>query len=164
MLLKPHTRLPGLTWILAVAFGFILLPAPLPAKGQLTTVSSFPDAGQKLDVVTYHDPDKGGQNKTGLLGIAAQTRISFAFNKEEYADLFALWQKARQAQADAWTEVGSLKERGTSDPATIILLAGPGVKFIISDSRHPTLTHVLSRADLDRFENALNQVKDFLSN
>src|SRR5256885_7642796 len=100
MLFKPHTRLPGLTWILVVAFGCILLPAPGRAKGQLATVSSFSNAGQKLDVVTYHDPDKGGQNKIGLLGIAAQTRISFAFNLDDYAELFALWLKARQAQAD----------------------------------------------------------------
>ncbi len=148
-------------WILAVMFAFALLPAPLQAE--LTKVASFPGAGQKLDVMTYHNPAKSEQAPTGLLGIAAQTRISFAFALADYADLFALWQKARQAQADTWTEVGSLKERGTKDPSTIILMAGPGVKFIISDSQHPTLTHVLSRAELDQFENALNQVKATLS-
>ena len=163
---KLHTRLPGLRWIPVVAFGLTMLLAPLPAKGELTIVASFPNAGQKLEVVKYYKTDKDGLQikKTGLLGIAAQTRISFAFKMEDCADLFALWQKARQAQAATWTEVGSVKERDTKDPTTIIMMAGPGVKFIISDSEHPTLTHVISRADLDRFENALNQLRDFISN
>ena len=166
MLFNHQARLSGLPLILTLVFGLSLLASPLRAKGQLDIVAKFFNAGIELDVATYHDPAASGRNKIGLLGIAeGSARNSYAFDKEvEYAALFALWTKARQAQADTWTVVGSLKENGTNDAATIILMAGQGVKFTISDSHHATLTYVLARADLDRFENALNRVKDFISN
>ncbi|MFA5056985.1 MAG: hypothetical protein WC485_02635, partial [Opitutaceae bacterium] len=78
-----------------------------------------------------------------------------------------LWTKAINAQPDTttvtWKYVGTLTETGTSDVSTIVFSAGAGVKLALSSPNGAGITYVLAKADAERFEDALKQVKAFLA-
>jgi hypothetical protein len=59
--------------------------------------------------------------------------------------------------------VGSMTETGTTDVSRLTIGAGAGIKFAVSSPNGASLSYVLAKAEMARFEKALVQAKDFLS-
>jgi len=149
--------------VLAVAF--CLLAAPAPAKGKLDFVENFKTGDLELDVSTYTDPEVAPY-KVGLLGLAAgSTRNSFAFRGDEWQTLIDLVAKAARAKASgiAWSVVGEMTETGTSDLSHLVVSAGSGIRFALNSAKGASLTYVLAKADVPRFQRAIGKVKAYFA-
>jgi hypothetical protein len=148
----------------ALWLGGAVLP-PALAKGQLEVLAKFQNANLELDVATYVDPEAdAAASKVGLLGFSSgAVRNSVALHADDWGALIALWAKAVRAQSRNWRTVGSLAEKGASDPAKLTLSAGPSIKVTISSPKGASASYTLAKADVGRFEAALNQVKDFFT-
>jgi hypothetical protein len=149
---------------LVIVLGLSLYSWPLQAGVQLDIVAKFHHADLEFDVVTVVDSEaEVPRNKVALLGIATPSRSSFSFRLKEWLSLIELWTNAVKGQSDSWKIVGAMVETETSDVSHLTVSAGPGIKFVISSPKKGTVTYVLSKEDMTRFEKALLQVKEFLS-
>jgi hypothetical protein len=149
---------------LVIVLGLSLYSWPLQAGMQLDIVAKFHNADLEFDVVTIIDSEtEAPRNKVALLGIVTPSRSSFSFRLKEWLSLIDLWTKAVKAQSDSWKVVGSMVETETSDVSDLTVSAGLGIKFVISSPKKGTVTYVLSKEDMARFEKALLKVKEFLS-
>ena len=113
----------------------------------------------QLSVDTYTDGDT-----VGLIGLVDTDgkRISFAFRRDEWLALIALWKKTAAMPAGNWKMVGSMAEVGTTVPSFLIMYAGPAYSVVIADPTH-SIVFSLARADAASFESALGRALDRLS-
>ncbi len=143
----------------APALLFLFSSLAVHAEGKLDILGKFLVSDGELDIATYTD----GAQKVGLLGLKKdQTRVSVAFAPDEWESLQKLWQKGSEMQAGSWQFVGSFKESGSKVETLLVVAAGPGVQFIVIDP-DKTVTIVLTKADFDKFQTSLNQVKEYLA-
>lgn len=156
--------------ILLFATGVLLMLAPaglgLPylgaQGGKLDVVGKFPASvfSGELDLATYTENNE----RVGLLGIARDKRVSYAFHPNEWDSLIQLFHKAEPVQGQSWQFVGTLKEVGTKDPTLLIVTAETsGIRFTM-ETAEGSFAVVLSRNDFDRFETSLRQVATYLGN
>lgn len=156
--------------ILLFAMGLLLMLAPtgsglpnLAAQGgKLDVLGKFPATifTGELDVATYTE----NSERVGLLGIAKDKRVSFAFHPQEWDSLVQLFHKAEPVQGASWQFVGTVKEVGTKDPTLLIVTAETsGIRFTM-ETAEGSFAVVLSRSDFDRFDANLRQVATYLGN
>jgi hypothetical protein len=149
--------------LMGIAVALLLPHLPVQAEGKLDVVATFEDGNLGLDVVTYIIPT-ASPSRIALLGFRSPTaRTSFVFSLNEWASLFDLWTTAVRAQSASWKFIGSLTEIGTVDASLLTVSAGPGVRLAVRSLKGASITYVLAKADIDRFEKALLHVMDFLS-
>jgi hypothetical protein len=161
MLRLVRAGLPGLAAIVLA----LALAAPLGAKGQLEVVAKFQQASLELDLATYVDPEFAAPgNRMAVLGFATgPVRNSFTLRPDDWTSLTDLWAKAARMQSRNWRPVGSLTEKSPGDPARLTVSAGLGVKIGISSPKGASMTYLVGKADMPRFEAALSQVRDLLA-
>lgn len=148
--------------ILAATLG-VLTSSPL-AQGKSNYVASFQQQNIRLDVVTYTEPN-GTPSKVGLLGIAAgSVKNSFAFAPNEWPKLIDLTSTAARSQSSGgnWTVIGEIYETNTSDTSHLVISAGPGIRFALNSPQGASLTYILASGDIPRFQQALEQVREYL--
>jgi hypothetical protein len=163
---------PGMAWMvrtlsrLIAATAIALVPAgSVSATGRLDVVAKFQQPSLELDVATYIDPAiEAPTGKVGLLGLASgSVRNSFALHGEEWGALTVLWAKATRMQSRNWRTVGTLTEKGSGDVSRLTILAGLGVRIVVTSAKGAGLTYVIAKADMPRFGAAINQVKEMLA-
>ncbi|MGA2089454.1 MAG: hypothetical protein ABSG66_11115 [Stellaceae bacterium] len=152
--------------------GFVILVAmlgvfasPHPAQGMLNYVATFQQPNIRLDVATYSDPSKG-PGKSALLGMAAgSVKNSFAFASDEWPKLIDLTSAAARAQSSGgnWTVIGEIYETHTNDTSHLVISAGPGIRFALNSPQGASLTFILASGDIPRFQQALEQVREFFA-
>jgi hypothetical protein len=103
------------------------------------------------------------QSRVGLLGIAGSARSSVAFDPGEWRKLVELCNKAIGTKSAGWTAVGAISETGVEGASRLTVSAGPGLTLAISSSAGGTVTYVLEKRDLPRFQNGLRKVNDYLA-
>jgi hypothetical protein len=148
--------------LIVLAASLVLTISPLLAKGTLDVLEKFVQPGLELDVATYSNPEKDHVRIIGLIGLAAgAVRNSFAFNADEWATLTGLADKAAKAQSPngKWTVVGEMTETGTADVSHIVVAAGAGIRFALNSPKGASLTYVVAKGDIGRFQQALGRVK-----
>ncbi len=161
MLQRSRSLLSGLIFLVASLGVFA---SPVLAKGKLDYVATFQQPNIRLDVCTYADPDKVPK-KDALLGMSfGSVKNSFALDANEWAKLIGLIAAAATAQSssDRWTVIGEMTETGTTDVSHLVISAGPGIRFALNSPAGASLTFMLARSDIPRFQQALVQVKAFL--
>jgi hypothetical protein len=151
--------------VAALAGMLALSGSPVLATGQIEVLAKFQQSSLELDVGTYTDPDFDAPgNKVGLIGFASgAVRNSFTLRAEDWSALTDLWAKAARMQSRNWRQVGSLSEKGTAEVARLTFSAGQGVKIAIASPKGASMSYLVAKADMARFEAALNQVKDLLA-
>jgi hypothetical protein len=151
--------------IAIVMAGLSLVASPLSAaEGKLVTVEKFTKGNAELAVAHFTDPDvERSKSRVGLIGIASPDRNSFAFDPAEWQQLMALCTKAIGTKAAGWTVVGTMTESGTEDVSQLTVSAGPGLSLVIASPKSGTVTYVLDKGELARFQKGLRQVKDYLA-
>jgi hypothetical protein len=146
---------------LALTLGLTLAAGAVPAAaaGQLVEIGKVVTGSAQLSVDTYTDGDT-----VGLIGLVDTDgkRISFAFRRDEWLALIALWKKTAAMPAGNWKMVGSMAEVGTTVPSFLIMYAGPAYSVVIADPTH-SIVFSLARADAASFESALGRALDRLS-
>jgi hypothetical protein len=155
------------TWLLRlVAAAIAAVPAGSAfATGRLDVVAKFQQPSLELDVATYIDPEiEPPIGKVGLLGVASGSiRNSFALRGDEWRGLTDLWAKAARMQSRNWRTVGTLTEKGSGDVSRLTILAGAGVKIVVTSPKGAGMAYLIARADMSRFGAAINQVKQLLA-
>lgn len=159
--MKKRILLSAMSLLLVVPTG--LSSTKLDAEGgKLDIVAKFPanSGGGEVDVATYTE----NAQKVGLLGIARDKRVSFAFHTSEWDSLIQLFRKAETVQSESWQFVGTLKEVGTKDPTLLLVTAGaPGIRFTM-ETAEGSFAVVLAKNDFDRFDAGLHQAATYLAN
>ncbi len=149
-----------------VAAAVTMVPAwSLTAAGRLDVVAKFQQPSLELDIATYVDPEiEVPVGKVGMLGFASgSVRNSIALRGDEWGALAGLWAKAVRMQSRNWRTVGTLTEKASGDVARLTILAGLGVKFVITSPKGAGMSYVIAKADMPRFGIAINQVKEVLA-
>jgi hypothetical protein len=149
----------------AFAAALALSGSPLLAKGEIEILAKFQQSSLELDVGTYTDPEFDAPgNKVGLIGFASgAVRNSFTLRAEDWGALTDLWAKAARMQSRNWRVVGSLSEKGTAEIARLTFTAGQGVRIAITSTKGASMSYLVAKADMARFEAAIRQVKDLLA-
>lgn len=157
-----RTLLPRL---IAAAAAVLIAICSTSASGRLDVVAKFQQPSLELDVATYIDPDvEAPLGKIGLLGFASgSVRNSFALHGDDWSALTDLWAKAARMRSRYWRTVGTLTEKGSGEISRLTILAGQGVKIVVTSSTGAGLSYVIARADMPRFGSAINQVKEILA-
>jgi hypothetical protein len=142
--------------VLATALTAFGGTAPAAAAGTVNNVGSITNGAAELDTVIYTDTDG---SKVGLLGItgADGKKISFAFRRDEWVSLIALWKQTATAPSTAWKMVGTMAETETTEPSFLIMYAGATYSIVIADPTHSEVFS-LARSDGPAFETALGRV------
>jgi len=151
----------------AVAVWVGMATSALHARGRTEIVAKFLQPSLELDVATYVDPEveaEAAGGKVGLLGFASgQVRNSFALRADDWNLLIDLWTRAVKRQSRTWRLVGSLTEKGSGDVSRLSMSAGQGVKIAITSAKGASMTYLVARTDMARFQAAINQVKEHLA-
>lgn len=98
-----------------------------------------------------------------MLRVTEQDKTNaLVLETDEWDRVVDLWSKAEGTRAADWRVVGEVRDTQPSDPTRLVILGGPGVRFVVSSPHAPTVTYELSRHDFGRFEAAAGQVSQAL--
>ena len=99
----------------------------------------------------------------GIVKIAAQGKANgLVLERDEWSAVSELWSKAERAQSGNRRAVGEVHDTQNSDPSRLVLIAGNGVRFVISSPHGQTVTFDLAPENFARFDAAVAKVASTL--
>jgi len=99
----------------------------------------------------------------GIVKITAQDKANgLVLERNEWSVVSELWSKAKHAQSGSWRVVGETHDTQNSDPSRLVLVAGNGVRIVISSTHRQDVTYTLAPADFGRVDAAIAKVANTL--
>jgi hypothetical protein len=147
--------------LLALFFAAVAAFSPARADGNLVNIATYDNNGVQVVLDTYTENDK----VVGLIAMYGNNlRISFAFDRGDWAELQNLWQAAMRADGSDYKSVGSLAETGTNEKCVITIAGGPTVRLTIVDPIKGALVFDVQPSVVADFDTRLGQVASAVTN
>lgn len=110
---------------------FLILFAVAPANaagGNVDKIGTFENNGLTAEIDTYTE----GAIVVAVIAIRQGDKVeTFAFDRNDWADLERLWDDARSKAGGDYLSIGSLAEKDTSEKCVILFAAGPTIRITV---------------------------------
>jgi hypothetical protein len=99
----------------------------------------------------------------GIVKITAHDKANgLVLERDQWSAISELWPKAERAQSGKWRVIGDVQDAQSSDPSRLVLVAGNGVRIVISSAHRQDVTYTLAPADFGRVDAAIAKVANTL--
>jgi hypothetical protein len=162
---KRHSRrqLPLVMIGVVLAGGLTLLLYPRARDdGSVRDFGQFTSGDSRLEIGI----NEGGlePHEFAVIRVTESGRTNLlVLERDEWNDVLTLWGKAKTLRSDDWRVVGDTHDTAPPDYTSVSLLAGRGVRFILSSRHGATVRFDLDRKDFGRFDAACRRVGQTLT-